>query len=96
MRLQIALGGTILFLGLVLFLIVIFGTWLGGNGNESIRVNGRIPAPLSGPEHSPKILDNLKLWTAIAIVLIVLAYGLPLSALLGDGLFAPGSPPIPV
>jgi hypothetical protein len=26
----------------------------------------------------------------------VLAYGLPLSAMLADGLFAPGSPPIPV
>jgi len=96
MRLQIAIGGMILFLGLVLFLIVIFGTWLGGSGNDSLQVNGTIPAPLSGPEHSPKILDNLKLWTAIAVVLIVLAYGLPLSAMLADGLFAPGSPPIPV
>jgi len=96
MRLQIAIGGTILFLGLVLFLIVIFGTWLGGSGNDSLRVNSSIPAPLSGPEHSPKILDNLKLWTAIAVVLIALAYGLPLWALVSDGLLAPGSPPIPV
>jgi cytochrome c oxidase subunit 1 len=96
MRIQIAIGGTLLFVALLLFLIVVFGTWLGGDGTDTIRVNGSIPAPLSGPEHSPKILDNLKLWTAVAIVLIVLAYGLPLSALVADGLFAPGSPPIPV
>jgi len=96
MRLQIAVGGTLLFVGLVLFLIVIFGTWLAGSGDDTLRVNGTIPAPLSGPEHSPKILDNLKLWTAVAVVLIVLAYGLPLSAMIADGLLAPGSPPIPV
>jgi cytochrome c oxidase subunit 1 len=96
MRLQIAIGGVFLFLGLMLFLLVIFATWLGGSRTAPLRVNGTIPAPLSGPEHSPKILDNLKLWTAIAVVLIVLAYGLPLSAMLADGLFAPGSPPIPV
>jgi cytochrome c oxidase subunit 1 len=96
MRIQIAVGGTLLFLALVLFLLVIFGTWLGGDGTDTIRVNSAIPAPLSGPEHSPRILDNLKLWTAVAVLLIVLAYGLPLWALVGDGLFAPGSPPIPV
>jgi cytochrome c oxidase subunit 1 len=96
MRLQIAIGGTVLFLGLLLFLVVIFGTWLSGDGNDILRVNGSIPEPLSGPEHSPRILDNLKLWTAIAVVLIALAYGLPLWAMLGDGLLAPGSPPIPV
>jgi len=83
-------------LALVLFLIVIFGTWLAGEGSDPIRVNSAIPAPLSGPEHSPKILDNLKLWTAVAVVLIVLAYGLPLWALASDGLLAPGTPPIPV
>ena len=96
MRLQIAIGGVFLFFGLMLFLLVIFATWLGGSRTAPLRVNGTLPTPLSGPEHSPKILDNLRLWTAIAIVLIVLAYGLPLSAMLADGLFAPGSPPIPV
>jgi cytochrome c oxidase subunit 1 len=95
MRLQIAIGGTLLFVGLVLFLIVIAGTWLG-DGTERLRVNGHIPDPLSGPEHSPWILDNLKLWTAVALALIVLAYGLPLWTMVGDGLLAPGSSPVPV
>ncbi|MFB6068830.1 MAG: cbb3-type cytochrome c oxidase subunit I, partial [Halobacterium sp.] len=95
MRLQIAIGGTFLFLGIAMFLVVFFGTWLSGRGG-TLRVSGHIPDPLSGSDDSPVILDNLKLWTAIAIVLIVIAYGLPLMGMLSDGLLAPGSPPIGV
>ena len=79
-RLQIAIGSTLL------FLVVMFGTWLGKSG----------AAPLSGPEGSPRVLDNLKVWTAIAVVLVALAYGLPIWSIVSDGLLTPGSPPIPV
>jgi cytochrome c oxidase subunit 1 len=45
---------------------------------------------------SPRVLDNLKIWTAIAAVLILIAYGFPLWDLASDGLLTPGMPPIPV
>jgi cytochrome c oxidase subunit 1 len=95
MRLQIAIGGTLLFVGAAMFLFVMAETWLAHRGG-TLSVNGTIPAPLSGPEHSPRIIDNYKLWTAIALVLIVIAYGPPLASMLADGITAPGSPPIPV
>jgi cytochrome c oxidase subunit 1 len=42
------------------------------------------------------VLDNLALWTAIALVLVALAYGLPLGAIVADGgLFGPGISPSP-
>jgi cytochrome c oxidase subunit 1 len=95
MRLQIAIGGTLLFLALVLFLAVMAATWLSGRGGQ-LSVNSEIPDALSGPEHAPLVLDNLRLWVVIAIVLVVLAYALPLAGMLGDGLLAPGSQPFPM
>ena len=93
MQLQIVIGGTVLFISLVMFLIVMVGTWLGPRGGQ-LRVNGFIPEPLSGPEHGPKVLDNLRLWFAIACVLVVLAYALPLWSMVADGVLQPGSPPM--
>jgi cytochrome c oxidase subunit 1 len=95
MRMQIALGGTLLFVGLCLFLGVMATTWLGHRGG-SLSVDGSIPDPLSGSEHAPAVLDNLRLWLAIAVVLVVIAYALPLWGLLQDGVLAPGSSPVPV
>ncbi|MBP1987054.1 b(o/a)3-type cytochrome-c oxidase subunit 1 [Halolamina salifodinae] len=96
MRVQIAIGGTLLFVGALLFLIVMAGTWLLGKPDSQLRVNGSLPEPLSGPEESPQVLDNLKLWTAIAVALVLLAYGVPIYDMLADGILAPGSPLIPV
>ncbi|MFC7078683.1 b(o/a)3-type cytochrome-c oxidase subunit 1 [Haloarcula halophila] len=95
MRIQIAIGGFLLFVGAALFLIVMAETFLARRGG-TLSVNGTLPDPLSGAEHSPRILDNYKLWTAIALVLIVIAYGPPLASMIADGITAPGSPPIPV
>jgi cytochrome c oxidase subunit 1 len=95
MRWQIAIGGVLLTVSLALFIYVMATTWLGQRGGQ-LEVNGSIPEPLSGAEHSPRILDNLKLWLAIAVVLIVLAYTLPLAGMLSDGVFDPGSAPVPV
>jgi cytochrome c oxidase subunit 1 len=95
MQWQVAVGGTILFLSLVSFLVVIVASWRR-NGETSDAIDDTIPAPLSGPEHSPKILDNMKLWIGIAVVLVILAYTLPLADMVMDGLFSPGAPPSPV
>jgi cytochrome c oxidase subunit 1 len=93
MQWQVALGGTILFISLVFFLVVIVASWRGGTEGP---IDDTLPAPLSGAEHSPKILDNMKLWIGIAIVLVLLAYTLPLAEMVMDGLFSPGAPPTPV
>jgi cytochrome c oxidase subunit 1 len=91
---QTAIGGVILFVSLVMFLTVVGASWR--QGDESAAIDDTIPEPLSGPEHTPKILDNMKLWVAIAVVLVILAYSLPLADMVMDGLFSPGAPPSPV
>jgi len=95
MRLQIAVGGTLLFVSLAIFVFVIARTWLS-HKSERIDVNGAIPEPLSGPDHSPVVLDNLRLWLAIAVVLVLLTYAIPVVGLLSDGVFGPGAPAVPV
>jgi cytochrome c oxidase subunit 1 len=94
MQWQIALGGVVLFISLVFFLVVIVASWRNGPVSETI--DDTIPPPLSGSEYSPKILDNMKLWIGIAVLLVILAYSLPLAGMVMDGLFAPGAPPTPV
>jgi cytochrome c oxidase subunit 1 len=95
MQWQVAIGGTILFISLIFFLVVVVASWRGGEKVDT-PVDDTLPPPLSGPEHSPKILDNMKLWIGIAVVLVLLAYTLPLADMVMDGLFAPGAPPSPV
>jgi len=91
MRMQIALGGVLLFVSLLLFLAVITRTWLGERDGD-IRVNGVIPPALSGPEDGPRVLDNLWLWMGIAILLVIIVYAIPFAGLIGQsGLF--GSSP---
>jgi cytochrome c oxidase subunit 1 len=94
MRLQIAIGGVLLFVSLALFLLSIGATWLAPKTGE-ISVNGHIPEPLSTAEDSPLVLDNLRLWVGIALVLIAIAYGPPLFDMVSDGILAPGAPGVP-
>ncbi|WP_435319689.1 b(o/a)3-type cytochrome-c oxidase subunit 1 [Haloarchaeobius sp. TZWSO28] len=94
MQLQIAIGAVLLFVSLGMFWLVFAGTWNADREKSKVVVDGFIPEPLSGPSDSPRILDNFKLWTALAIVLILIAYGIPVVDLLADGALTPGSPPI--
>jgi cytochrome c oxidase subunit 1 len=94
MRIQIALGGVLLFVALVMFLAVMFATLLAGRGGE-LRVNSEIPPALSGPEDAPRVLDDLRLWAAIAVLLVALAYGFPIYSMVADGLLGPGIPAVP-
>jgi cytochrome c oxidase subunit 1 len=96
MQWQVALGGTILFVSLVMFLVVIAANWSRAEETAD-NIDDTLPAPLSGAEHSPAVLDNMKLWIGIAIVLVLLAYTLPLADMVMDGLlFSPDAPPSPV
>lgn len=92
MRFQIALGGALLFASLVLFLFVVAATWMGPRSRQ-LSVSGSIPPALSGPEDNPRVLDSMKLWTAIAVLLVLLTYGPPLVSLAMNWT---GSAPIPV
>ena len=69
-------GGTMMFIGVLLFFIVIGLTVVvgrKGEGPKDVPVSQTLTAPaLTGWE--PK-LDKLGLWVAVAIVLIVIAYG---------------------
>ncbi|WP_435552922.1 b(o/a)3-type cytochrome-c oxidase subunit 1 [Natrinema sp. CGMCC1.2065] len=88
-NMQVALGGVILTLSLALFLLNMIMTSIGDD-SESIPDN-TYAGTLSGAEDSPRILDNLKLWTAIAVVLVIIAYTLPLASIIdAGGLFGPG------
>ena len=94
LRIQIAIGGTLLFVSTLLFLINIALSW--GNPTKS-GLGQTLPDALSGPTDSPRVLDNLKLWAAIALVLVVLAYVLPLGSIIADsGLLGPGGNAYPV
>ncbi|WP_336327422.1 b(o/a)3-type cytochrome-c oxidase subunit 1 [Halovenus sp. HT40] len=91
LRLQIALGGVLLSLSLVLFFahLVLSGTRIGSivGTREKRTEPDVIPPALSGPEHAPKVLSNLRLWAGIAIALVVLTYVLPLAAIIDGGGF---------
>jgi cytochrome c oxidase subunit 1 len=93
MRLQIAIGGTLLFVALVMFLSVMTATWLSGRDLPILASDVDRP-PLSGATAGPIVLDNIRLWTIIAVVLIVIAYSLPLLGMVSGGVLEPGSPPI--
>jgi cytochrome c oxidase subunit 1 len=94
LRLQIAIGGTLLFVSTLLFLTNLALSW--GNP-ETSGLGQTLPPALSGPTDSPQVLDNMKLWASIALVLVVLAYALPLGAIINDsGLLGPGGSAYPV
>ncbi len=88
LRIQLALGATLLFVSTLLFAAnIALSSWtpmVSGHGH-------RLSDPLSGPGDSPVVLDNLKLWFGIGMVLVVLAYTLPLASIVQDsGLFGRG------
>jgi cytochrome c oxidase subunit 1 len=86
---QIALGSVLLTVSLLLFIAHIGLSWFDVAGNAAPD-NGALPEPLSGPENAPMVLENLRLWTAIAFTLILLTYVLPIASIIqGNGLFGP-------
>ncbi len=86
---QIALGGVLLTVSLLLFMAHIVLSWFDV-ANQPAPTPETLPPALSGPEHAPAVLGNLKLWTTIAIALILLTYTLPIAAIVsGNGFFGP-------
>ena len=93
---QVVLGGTLLFVSIVLFLANVIMTMLADVDLTALPRNAYAET-LSGPEDGPLVLDNLKLWVALAVTLVVIAYSLPLAAIIDrGGLFGPGGSPSPM
>jgi len=88
LNVQIAIGGTLLFVSTVLFI----GNLVLTMGNPKVSgLAESLPPALSGPNDAPKVLDSLRLWVGIALTLVVLAYALPLAAIINrGGLLGPG------
>ena len=88
LNVQIAIGGTLLFVSTVLFIANLVLTM----GNPKVSgLAESLPPALSGPDDAPRVLDSLRLWVGIALVLVVLAYALPLAAIINrGGLLGPG------
>jgi cytochrome c oxidase subunit 1 len=83
-----AYGGMILFVSALCFVTVVFATWVGGRRIEAPPFEFAVPLM---PVTTPGIWDRYGLWTVIAIVLVLAAYGYPLFQLLSHPRF--GSPP---
>ena len=81
LRVQLALGATLLFISTVLFVSNIA---LSTGSPTQTGLGQPLSKPLSPAADSPEVLDNLKLWFGIAMVLVVLAYMLPLASIVGD------------
>ena len=84
LRMQLALGATLLFISTLMFV----GNIALSSGSPTRSGLGKpIRQPLSPAADSPEVLDNLKLWFGIAMVLVVLAYALPLASVVsGSGI----------
>lgn len=86
-----AVGGVILFVSALCYVVVVVATWLGGRKAEAPAAapEFRFARPLE-PVTETGIWDRVGLWTVVAVVLIVIAYAYPIAHLLSMERF--GSP----
>ncbi|MFY9781453.1 MAG: hypothetical protein WAJ85_13200, partial [Candidatus Baltobacteraceae bacterium] len=85
-----AIGGAILFVSILMFVIVAVGTRLRDYHPQKRVQFGFAPA-MEGTMETPAVLDRIPTWGAVAIGLAVLAYAGPLYQLLSTPHFlAPG------
>jgi cytochrome c oxidase subunit 1 len=82
-----AVGGVLLFLSALCYVIVVASTWMGGRHIEAPAFEFAVP--LEQPA-STGLWDRYGLWTIVAILLVAAAYGYPLIQLLAHPRF--GSP----
>ncbi len=83
-----AVGGVILFLSALSFVSVVVATWTSGRKIEPVPFEFAVPLK---PVGAPGLWDRFGLWTIVAVVMILLAYGYPIYTLLSQTRY--GSPP---
>ncbi|OGU00963.1 MAG: hypothetical protein A2W29_08385 [Gemmatimonadetes bacterium RBG_16_66_8] len=72
-----ALGGLLLFASAAFFLLVMLGTVVAGRRTDAITIE--FAEPLEGPPTARTVFDRFGMWIAVALVLVVLAYAVPLA-----------------
>ncbi len=72
-----AVGGTILFLSALSFVIVVVSTWIGGKSISAPAMEFAVPLKAV----TASVWDRYGLWTVLAIILVALAYAYPLITL---------------
>jgi cytochrome c oxidase subunit 1 len=70
-----ALGGVFLFTSAAFFVLVVLGTWLAGKKQEPEPILWAEPLHPVPPQRT--WLDRYGMWTIIAVVVILLAWGYP-------------------
>jgi cytochrome c oxidase subunit 1 len=83
-----AVGGVLLFTSVALFLYNVFRTLTSGT-----KVEISLPEA-EAPQGSPGMVDNFRLFTAIALLLVLVAYVLPTVNIISLG--TPGAPPVAI
>lgn len=85
-------GGSLMFIGAILFLVILVMTVLKGSATEPVPQDIPYAEVLSAPKTSgwELKLDNLWWWVLVAIALIILVYGPPLASELPLHLTSPG------
>ncbi|OZI11712.1 cytochrome C [Bacillaceae bacterium SAS-127] len=69
-----AVGGTILFLGIIFVLIIFINlAWFAPKGEEEFPI-GEVA---EGAEQTPMVLENWKIWITVTVALILIAYTIP-------------------
>ncbi len=87
-----AAGGVLLLLSVLLFLYNVGRTLRGAPAGEEQEAQEQVRQP--SPAGAPGLVDNLGLFTAIALLLVLVAYTLPTLDILSLG--SPGAPPVPM
>ncbi|MEI5907250.1 b(o/a)3-type cytochrome-c oxidase subunit 1 [Bacillus spongiae] len=81
-----AVGGTILFLGIILVLYIFINlAFFAPKGEEEFPV-GEVD---EGAERTPMVLENWKIWLTVLVALILVAYSVPFLDMIQNG--PPGS-----
>jgi cytochrome c oxidase subunit 1 len=83
-----AIGGTLMFVAMLLYFLVFFGTLL-----RKKTLEGRLELPVSEPYHDEDIraVQSLRPWLVAAVILLIVAYTAPFMQL-ARGQY-PGAPP---
>jgi cytochrome c oxidase subunit 1 len=72
-----AVGGVVLFISAVFFLLVMLATVLAGRRTKDTTIDFAVP--LQGQPTQRLVFDRLGLWVVAAIVLVLIAYAYPLA-----------------
>jgi len=92
--LRVSIGGSILFIAVLMYVWVMFKTATGPKANAEEVPGIPVAESLRDPQLTPKWLDSFKPWLIGAVALIIIAYGPQLIEQIGNmQLNAPGVGP---